>query len=363
MPTLANHAFDASSAAAHPRPFAPTQFQWRLIQGVLLAGGAILVAALLLTPAWGLAVLWNILIPVAPLLVTVAPGLWRNICPMATASLLPRRLGLSGKGFLTQRGNALLTLLGVAALLAIVPLRHLSLNTDGAMTALMLVLATSAAIWAGGTFEYRSGWCASLCPISPVEKLYGQSPAITLENARCDSCRRCTSPCPDSTKSMTPLMTGPLPLQKALGHLMVGGFAGFIWGWYQLPDYPAQVGMSEILAAYAWPFGCGLISLAAYGVAWRWLMTAKAERQLLQRIFAALAVGTYYWFRIPALTGFGPFADTGVLVDLSAVLPGWFPLVSQSVTSAFFLWFLVLRPSSNRAWMKRPPFEEASSGR
>ena len=59
------------------------------------AGGFALAGLLLIQPAAGIAIMWNIFIPAAPALVTVAPGLWRNICPMSTFSLLPKQFGLS----------------------------------------------------------------------------------------------------------------------------------------------------------------------------------------------------------------------------------------------------------------------------
>ena len=38
----------------------------------------------------------------------------------------------------------------------------------------------------------------------------------------------------------------------------------------------------------------------------------------LPKVFAAAAVCTYYWYRLPALAGFGPHPGTGLLVDLTA---------------------------------------------
>ena len=189
--------------APHARAF------WAAAQYVLLLGGAALVWLLMFRPAVGIAIMWNILIPVAPALVTVAPGLWRNICPMATFSLLPRRLGLSMRMKMPDQLAAWLGLVSVVALFAIVPLRHICLNTNGPMTVVMLVSAAAVAGLMGFIFEWRSGWCTSLCPIHPVEKLYGNAPAVSVKNARCKLCEQCTNPCPDSTPSMTPMITGP----------------------------------------------------------------------------------------------------------------------------------------------------------
>ena len=59
---------------------------WYAAQYLLLLGGLALVWLLMARPAVGIAIMWNILIPAAPALVTILPGLWRNICPMATFS-------------------------------------------------------------------------------------------------------------------------------------------------------------------------------------------------------------------------------------------------------------------------------------
>ena len=330
---------------------------WTIAQYIVLLAGMALLAALLYKPKIGLHIMWNILIPIAPVLIVVAPGLWRNICPMATFSLIPRQLGLSAKRIPSRRTASLMMATGLAGLLAIVPLRHISLNTDGPMTVLMLLIAALIAIAMGAMFEWRSGWCNSLCPIHPVEKLYGFSPANSLPNARCDSCRKCTSPCPDSTRSMNSSITGPTQLEKFVGHVMIGGFAGFIWGWYRLPDYFGHAGISKIGLAYFWPFAGALTTLAFYAAARTWGFRSKSNRALLVKIFAAAAVSTYYWYRIPALIGFGPHHGTGLLYNLSGSVPD-ISLVSHILTTSFFIWFLLIRDNPGTSWLKRPSYEQ-----
>lgn len=326
---------------------------WFSAQYIVLLAGVALVVVLLLQPAAGLLIMWNVLIPIAPALIVIAPGLWRNICPMATFSLLPRRLGLSRRRIPARRTAALLSAAGLAALLLIVPFRHVALNTDGPMTALMLLLSAGVAFSTGLMFEWRSGWCNSLCPIHPVEKLYGFSPAVRVQNMRCDTCKKCMTPCPDSTRAMNPSITGPTLVEKSAGHFMIGGFAGFIWGWYRMPDYHGDAGTTEIISAYLWPYAGLLVSLAVYALLRIWVCRSREDRAMLVKVFAAAAVSTYYWYRIPALAGFGPHPGTGLLYDLTTVLPD-LPMVSHTVTSAFFVWFLVIRGNSGTSWMIRP---------
>lgn len=331
---------------------------WRRLQSILLLGGIALVGLLVVYPTLGVTILWNILIPAAPALLVVVPGLWRNICPMATFSLLPRHLGISRKKIIDRRWVGYLEIASIAALLLIVPLRHLSLNTNGPMSALMLVAAALCAFAMGCLFEWRSGWCTSLCPIHPVEKLYGFSPAASFANARCQSCRKCTVPCPDSTRSMTPVVTGPSRFEKLSGHGFVGGFPGFIWGWFQLPDLSRPLVLADIIDAYAWPWAGAFISLGLYIMAHVWLFRGKAAQAKLTAGFATAAVSTYYWYRIPALVGFGPNPGSGMLFDLSGYLPDWLPMLSHAVTTTFFIWFLLLRPNARSSWMTRPPYAE-----
>lgn len=327
---------------------------WRAAQVIVMLSGAVLVAVLTLQPSLGLAFMWNMLIPVAPALVVLAPGLWRNICPMASLSLLPLQLGWSRRRKLTRRQSSLLGLASFAGLLVVVPLRHLLLDTDGPSTAAMLVTAGIAAFAMGLIFDRRAGWCASLCPIHPVERLYGMAPVATSKNRRCESCTTCTALCPDSIPSMSAVVTSPSVMDRRLGQALAGGFAGFIWGWYQTPDYQGAIGLAEILSCYLWPLAGATVTLALYLLAGRWF-----SRRILVRFFAAAAVSAYYWFRLPALIGFGRYEGTGRLLDLRGAVPGWVPVLLSIAAVAFFMWFLVLRACPKRSWMSRPSFEAA----
>lgn len=317
---------------------------WVALQAALLLVGVVLVGLLLFWPAAGIALLWNLLIPVAPALVTIAPGLWRNICPMATFHMLPQKLGIAQNIRMPEWGAAALGLLSMILLFVVVPMRRIGLNVDGTLTAIMLVSAAVVAGVMGSLFEMRSGWCTSLCPIHPVERLYGTNPAIAFKNARCDLCEGCSNPCPDSTPEMTPTVTGATKLQQFLGNFLVGSFPGFVWGWYQVQDYaPDQVGTQAIITAYVWPLGACIVTYAVFKIAEHIFRHKDNARAILHRVFAAAAISTYYWYRLP-----GP----------ASLLPDWFPLVSRMVTTPFFFSFLVLR-SPKVSWLKRPVMASA----
>lgn len=326
---------------------------WRIVQGVVFAIGAGIVLALFLRPRLGLAALWNVLVPVAPGLLVVAPGLWRNICPLGSVALLPSHMGWSARRRLSVPMQGWLTLTGLLLLLTIVPLRHAALNTDGPLTGSILVGVGLLAAAMGIAFEWKSGWCSGICPVHPVERLYGARPALSLPNAHCTRCHRCSAVCPDSTPEMTPLISPPTPAYAIAGTVLVGGFPGYVWGWFQVSD-GVGAGPEGLLEAYAWPFAGLAASLALYLIVRS--VTPTDRRGLLARGFAAAAVSCYYWFRLPMLLGLGAYPGEGVLLDLSRVLPGWTPLVLRSSAVAFFVWWLLLRPGRRRAWTIRPPF-------
>jgi len=244
----------------------------------------------------------------------------------------------------------------VIALFAIVPLRHVVLDTSGPATAIVLLSLAAAAVIMGSKFEWKSGWCSGVCPVHPVERLYGTLPAISPPNAHCTSCERCVQPCPDSTPELTPLSTKNGLPRRIAGLLMVGAFPGFIWGWFQVQDYPAAEGWAHLGVAYAYPLAAGAVTLALF-----LLLSSKGGNDWLGRAFATAAVACYYWYRLPMLFGFSQFPGDGMLVDLTDTLPAWFPIASRIVTTLLFAWWLLLRKPARRSWARRPAFAATST--
>ncbi len=333
---------------------------WRVFQAVLAAAGVVLLATLIWMPDIGIDLFWNVLIPVAPAVLVLIPGVWRNVCPMATIGLLPRHFGFSKRKAMPQTLRHIFLIISLAALLLIVPLRHAVLNADGPATALMLAIAAITAFLLGTRYEWRSAWCSSLCPIHPVEKLYGTAPAITVPNTHCTQCEKCVSPCPDSTHKMTPMITSKSKVEKTVGRLLVGGFFGFVYGWYQVPDYFGAMTMMEWTMAFAWPLGGFVVSYLVFHALMKIL--PKQDHAFLVRTFAMAAVATYYWFRLPMLFGYAELPNNGTLIDLTGVLPVWFAGASQLTTTVFFAWFMLVRKRKT-SWGVRPAYSEAAAAK
>lgn len=297
-------------------------FLWRGLQLVFFAIGLVIVSMLIFRPPLGLYLLWDVLIPVAPLLLVLAPGLWRNVCPLGSASLLPAHLGLSRRCPVSREWQERLLLGAILLLLIIVPARHVVLDVYGIVTGIVLLTVAAAAVGLGFIFDWKSAWCSGLCPVYPVEMLYGSRPLVSVPNAHCQSCSGCVSPCRDSSRGLV----APDAVRgnsRRLTYLFAGGFPGFVWGWYLVAPDPGAPLLKQLTRAYGLPFAGFLASMLLFlGL---YLLLPRRRRRLTL-VFAALAVAIYYWFRLPVslgLEGEGSHTllDLGDLLGAAWVLP------------------------------------------
>lgn len=324
---------------------------WRIIQTLVWLVGLVILFNLIFYPTIGIHLLWNILIPIAPALLVVGVGIWRNVCPMATTSLFPRHMGFSKRKKLTIAQTGKLNLIAVIALFLIVPLRHAIFDMNGLATALLIISLGIIAVIAGLFYEWKSAWCSGLCPVHPVEKLYGLKNKLSLPNAHCNECHSCVTPCPDSTSGINPLSLKKATSYKIAGFLMVAAFPGFIWGWFQVPDYSRIIGVEQLITIYKLPILGLLVTSVLYLILKRFL-----QEKVLIAIFSATAVSCYYWFRLPALFGFGIFPGDGMLIDLTGVLPRWSITISVIAVTLFFFWWIVFSKQNKISWVIRPVY-------
>ena len=327
---------------------------WRIVQTAVWLIGATILTCLLFFPSVGVILVWNILIPVAPALFVLAVGVWRNVCPLATTNLLPRQLGLSKRKKLSATQLGLLNLIAVIALFVIVPLRHAVFNNNGVATGIMIIAMAAIGVTMGFFYEWKSAWCSGLCPVHPVEKLYGGNVLLSIPNANCDQCMNCVIPCPDSTPNVNPKISAKTVYHKISGLLIIGGLPGFIWGWFHVPDEHQITSIATFFGVYEIPLMGLAVTLVAYLILSN-VLDAKYERKLIS-IFAASGVSCYYWYRIPALIGFGKFAPDGLLYSLKDVIPDWIVPIIPILTTVFFFYWLVIRKRNNKSWVVRPQF-------
>jgi hypothetical protein len=325
---------------------------WAVLQIAMIGVGLTIVAALILVPKLGLHLLWDVLIPAAPLLFVLVPGFWRNVCPVSTIGMLAQRTGLSRRRKIGRRAVVRMALSGVLLLYVAVPLRHVIFDLNGMASAAFLIVAACLAFMLGMFFAWKSPWCAGLCPVRPVEALYGFRPALRFGNAHCGSCGNCSVPCPDSTAEIVLRPPDKSFAMRLMDLLLVGGFVGFIWGWFHVKDYAGVDGWQHLPEIYAWPFLSAAVTGAIYYLLLRFFPTSS--HAAIRRIFACAAVSCYYWYRLPMLLGFGLFPGDGMLVDLGATLPVLAIHALQFFSTAFFLWWMVLRGQQGSSWLLRP---------
>lgn len=335
---------------------------WRIVQVAVWLVGFIILFCLLFYPRMGIMLFWNILIPVAPALLVLAPGLWRNICPLATTNLLPRHLNLSKQKKLSARQQGTISLIAVILLYFLVPLRHAVFNENGPATGLLIIIMAITGVTLGFFYEWKSIWCSGLCPVHPVEKLYGENVLFSVPNAHCTNCMKCVVPCPDSTRNEMPASNTKTNSFNISSVLITGGLPGFIWGWFHVPDEGNTFSIHTALMAYIMPILGMLISLAIFLIFQfvfkdiSSLAEKKKYNNKLTGVFAAMAVACYYWYRIPSLFGYGLYRTDGVLINLQHIVnPITFTVITVVSTSFFFYWLVIKKPNK-KSWLIRPAY-------
>ena len=156
--------------------------------GVMLT--VVLVLGLVTHPGPTTNVLWNAIIPVLPAVFLLSPALWRNVCPLSTlATLSPLRYRTRTIDAPMVRATLVV---GVILLFVLVPARRFWFNTDGGALAVAIIMVAILALASGFAFKRKAGFCNAICPVLPVERLYGQRPLVTVPNVRCTPCVGCT---------------------------------------------------------------------------------------------------------------------------------------------------------------------------
>jgi hypothetical protein len=199
----------------------------------------------------GLDFLWNLIIPLAPIIFFVAPSWWVNVCPLAIVQSIPRRLKISRS-------------------------IDLSYNQVGKLQFFSWVMAFTS----GVLFSGFGGWCSGLCPIRPVEMLYGQ---FSIESSRPEACR----PCNLCQKSCSRLY-GIDHLNKVKNQEpfknQIYSFPGFVLGYFLSEQ---NDGISLI---YMKCFGMALLS-------WIFIYLVFRKKRSIE-ISAVMALLIYYGFTI-----------------------------------------------------------------
>jgi NADPH-dependent 2,4-dienoyl-CoA reductase/sulfur reductase-like enzyme/ferredoxin len=271
---------------------------WHVVRALGVAAAIGIAVLLVVRPEQGLFLLWQLVIPVVPAVFLVAPGLWRNACPLAALNQLPRLAGFTKGLAHTPAIREYSFVVGIVAFFALVSARKFLFNGDGLATAVLIFAALGLAFLGGVVFKGKSGWCSSVCPMLPVQRLYGQTPFVTVPNSHCRPCVGCTKNCYDFNPKVAYLADQYDDDRRYVGYrrFFAAVFPGFVAAFYLVPDPPAVTvpRMYFEFAAYM------AVSLAAFTT----LETfAKVRANTLTALFAVIAFNVYYWFSAATFVG------------------------------------------------------------
>jgi nitrite reductase (NADH) large subunit len=284
---------------------------WQVLR-VVGVGAALSVCALLfLRPESGLFVFWGLFVPTLPLLFLLAPGLWRNVCPMASLNQMPRLLGRSRGLVLPDRLKEYGYVVGIGLFLAVVSTRRILFNESGPALGLLLLVMLAAALAGGLLFKGKSGWCGSMCPLLPVQRVYGQSPFLTVRNSHCRPCVGCTKNCYDFNPAVAYLsdLYDQDRNYGAYRKFFVSAFPGVVLAFYTQPGPPVQSALELYLQF-------GLYVCVSAGSFFALESFLKVTTNRLTALYGAAALNLYYWFNFPVLA-----ASIGGLVGQP--VPDW----------------------------------------
>jgi nitrite reductase (NADH) large subunit len=190
-------------------------------------------------------------------------------------------------------------------LVLLVPARRFLFNTDGIALAAVIVAVALLALALGAFFAIKAGFCNAICPVLPVERLYGQSPLLRVGNARCETCSSCTQRgCIDLGPEKSIQQTlgsdrqGTRWLRSGFG-IFAAAFPGFVIGYYTTTDVPLNAAGSVYLHILLY----AAISYLSVSVAVYLFKPVSAAAFV---VLGAVAAGLYYWFAVEVvLTAFG----------------------------------------------------------
>lgn len=279
-----------SSAAAPPgRPRLPREI-WPYLRVVTVSAMVALAVACWAAPATGLPILWGLVVPGLPLVWVLVPGLWRNVCPMASVNQIPRLArftrGRTLPGWLERHGYTI----GASLFFIAVALRPSLLESSGPAAAIMLVAALAVAFVGGTLFRGKSGMCGSVCPLRATQSVYSRAPSANVAHAHCRPCVGCTTNCHDLMPTRSLLADLKSTGRGEPRWVFAGLLPGFVFGFGTIPTGSSFAHTAWFLAAWAL-FSLGLLTIAdSY---------TRLGRGRLTALWGAAALLLFYWTSAP----------------------------------------------------------------
>lgn len=317
------------------------QGAWHALRAVAVAAALGLAAVLCLQPELGLDLVWGLVIPVTPIVFLVAPGVWRNVCPLAALNQLPRLAGFTRGLVQTPRLREYAYVIGMAGLLVLVAARKPLFNQSGVATAVLILGLMGLAFLGGVVFKGKSGWCSSICPLLPVQRLYGQTPFLTVANTHCQPCVGCTKNCYDFNPKVAYLADQYDNDRHYVAYrrFFAAIFPGFVLAYFMVPD-PPEIPVGQMALQFLLYMGASLAAFAALDT------FVKTSLVKLPALAGIAALNIFYWYGAPAMTEAAARISGEPVSDWSA----W--IVRVGVAAISLIW-LARTFATERRFMRR----------
>jgi nitrite reductase (NADH) large subunit len=250
-----------------------------------------LCVTLWIRPAGGQFWFFKVIVPLLPILFFTAPGLWRNICPLAAANQAPRWFdftrAFTPPEWLRRYGAAI----SIFLFFGITSTRIAFFNANGAGLSVLLSLTIINAFVAGIMFKGKSGWCSSICPLLPLQRVYGQTPFAKVPNSHCQPCVGCTKNCYDFRPSVAYQadLHEPDPNWSAPRKLFASALPGFVLGFFLLASHDG-IALPQVYLRL------GAFFLGSVGLFYAVQALAAVRTTVLISLWAAIAISIFYWF-------------------------------------------------------------------
>jgi hypothetical protein len=273
----------------------------RLTMLLAFVAYVVVLSLIAMMPEIGLRVLWFAVIPIAPIVLLIAPNAWVSVCPVSTVQTIAHRAGRNPQRRLSARATQNLQVIGWILMLLGIPSRHLVFNSVGLATFWTAMAITGIVLVVGFTFRSLSGWCVGACPIRPIEVLYGQ---FALDRNRPEKCAICTS-CIASCLRLVPEKSHREFQRNPVIANLAMGFPGFVAAYFLLDllnlcnvehEFFAGTASSvsnwygQTLLVYGVMFAGLALSWVVFGALSKWFM----DRKRMFRAVALVAFSAYY---------------------------------------------------------------------
>lgn len=270
---------------------------WYAARLLVMAATVGLAVLLIVQPELGLKLFWGLAIPVVPALLVVAPGLWRQVCPMATMNQLPRLGGFSRALDLPPALKAAAFGIAVALFVTAVALRVPLLNHSGAVVGIGVIAVLVLAFAGGLVLKGRSGWCGTFCPLAPIQRTYGQAPLIVVKNGYCNPCVGCQKSCYDFNPRAAVFsdVYDDDPRHAAQRRLFMALLPGLVLGYFLQGPAPAWGEPWHALVL----LGSCCASAGLYMIVVAFVPATPANPYRVALAFGVLALSAFYWFAGP----------------------------------------------------------------